>query len=215
MSVTPVAVTLYTDIRQKILSGIWAPGVVLRQEDLARRYATSRVPLREAFSRLEAEGFLVLRPRRGFAVVSLREDEIREIFDLRMVLESHAGQIATKAQKPGDMLVLEDLLDRMEATDTAHATGLAEWCLLNRRFHDYILDCCNRPRLRRLLLQLRDQVEPYMRIELSVTGDVTEASRDHREILSAMRSGDSELAGELCAIHCSRTARRLVANLKP
>lgn len=213
MTEISAAVSLYTDIRQKLLQGIWPPGVVLRQQDLARQYATSRVPLREAFARLEAEGFLVLRPRRGFAVVSLHEEEIREIFDLRTVLESHAGQIATKAQKPSDLQVLEDLLDQMDAIDTTQEKGLADWCLLNRNFHEYILDCCNRPRLQRLSLQLRDQVEPYMRIELSVTGDVTEASRDHREILSAMRAGDSELVGELCAIHCSRTARRLVENL--
>ncbi|WP_172331059.1 GntR family transcriptional regulator [Mangrovicoccus sp. HB161399] len=209
-----VAGTLYREIRERILSGQYAPGSVLRQEDIARQFETSRVPLREAFSKLEAEGFLILRPRRGYAVISLEPEEIAEIFDLRTVIEGHAGQIATRMQKPGDAEALEALLAEMAETNPLEQEGMTRWCELNRAFHERILECCNRPRLQRIALQLRDQVEPYVRVELAVTGDVAEATRDHEEIVSAFRSGDAELVGELCAVHCSRTARRLLDKLR-
>lgn len=209
-----VAGNLYSEIRERILSGQYAQGSVLRQEEIARQFKISRVPLREAFSKLEAEGFLMLRPRRGYAVISLEPDEIAEIFDLRTVVEGHAGQIATRMQKPGDVQAIEALLDEMGRTDPTGDIGLVRWCQLNRAFHDRIFECCRRPRLQRMVMQLRDQVEPYVRIELAMTGDVAVATRDHEEIVSAFRSGDADLVGELCAVHCSRTARRLLDNLR-
>src|SRR5258708_16162880 len=93
---------LYAELRSGILKGEYKPGSVLRQEDIAQKFEVSRVPVREALSKLEAEGFLALRPRRGYAVISLNPDEISEIFDLRMIIESHAGQIATKHRSEAD-----------------------------------------------------------------------------------------------------------------
>jgi len=205
--------TVYDGLRAGILSGRYAPGMVLRQEDVARQFQISRVPLREAFSKLEAEGFLTLRPRRGYAVTSLLAAEIAEIFELRTVIEGHAGRLAALRQRPGDVEALEALIARMDMLDPVYPSGLSQWCLLNRTFHECLLAICRRPHLQRIALQLRDQVEPYVRLELGMTGDVAEAGRDHDEIACAFRAGDAELVGELCAAHCSHTARRLLDQL--
>src|SRR5262245_11735063 len=79
---------IYRHLRHDILNGFFDPGQLLRQKGRARRYKSSRVPLREAMSRLEADGLVVLRPRRGFAVISLDVPEIVEIFELRMAVEA-------------------------------------------------------------------------------------------------------------------------------
>jgi len=204
---TSAADMLSREIREQILRGDLAPGAVLRQEDLAGRYNVSRVPLREAFSKLEAEGFLHYRPRRGYAVTSLAPEEISEIFDLRQLVEGHAGAVATRNLSPQLLEHLQSLTERMREMEQKGA--LREWADLNRDFHEQLFSACRRPRLQRLVQQLRDMVEPYLRIELAVTGQAEEAGRDHEEIVAACRNGDAELVGQLCAEHCQRTAQRL------
>lgn len=216
MHETPlVAGTLYREIRERILSGYYLPGTVLRQQDIAGQFETSRVPLREAFSKLEAEGFLTQRPQRGYAVMSLSPADMIEIFDMRAVMERHAGQLATRQQRPEDSQALEVIFAQMAATQASQVGGLAEWCGLHAQFYDRLFACCQRPRLQHILRQLRDQVEPYLRMNLRQSGDLLEAARDHEEIFLAFRSGDADLVGELCAVHCSRTATRLLEDGPP
>ena len=75
-----VSEAVHSRLRRGILTGAYRPGALLRQEELARRFGASRVPLREAMTRLEVEGLVVWRPRRGYAVLSLEPSEIIEIF---------------------------------------------------------------------------------------------------------------------------------------
>lgn len=212
----PVSVvdSLCVDIKKSILSGKYPPGTVLRQEELAQQYNVSRVPLREAFSRLEAEGYLLLRPRRGYSVASLNPEEISEIFDLRMVIESHAAQIATLNRTQDDIRAVEDVVARMEALDPALSDYHGQWCDLNREFHEALIRPCRRPRLLKIALQLRDNVEPYIRLESAMTGSSSEPDRDHREIVQAFAEGNAELMAALSAAHCGRTANRLLRSLR-
>lgn len=212
----PVSVvdSLCVEIRKSILTGKYPPGTVLRQEELAQQYSVSRVPLREAFSRLEAEGYLLLRPRRGYSVASLNQDEIAEIFDLRMVIESHAAQIATLNRTPEDIRAVEEIVGKMEALDPALPDYHGQWCDLNREFHERLIRPCARPRLLKIALQLRDNVEPYIRLESSMTGSSSEPDRDHREMLQAFTEGNGDLMGALSAAHCGRTANRLLRSLR-
>lgn len=205
-----VARALYDRIKENILSGRYRPGAVLRQEDLAQQFSVSRVPLREAFSKLEAEGLLSLRPRRGYSVISLNPDEIAEIFDLRMLIEAHAGQVATKNQTREDIDEVNALLARMLGLDPDAATYFTEWCSLNRAFHERLIRSCKRPFQLKLCLQLRDRVEPYIRLETLMTGHAREADVDHREIAAAFARGQAELVGHLSAAHVGRTAARLL-----
>src|SRR5690348_17564342 len=82
----PLPEIIYRQLRMDILGGKFKPGQVLRQEELARMFNASRVPLREAMSRLHADGLVVQRPRRGYAVTMLEAHEIVEVFELRIVV---------------------------------------------------------------------------------------------------------------------------------
>src|SRR5215210_7340520 len=74
-------------LREDILRGTIPAGQPLRQEELANRFGVSRLPVRDALLRLEAQGLVVVFPNRGAFVVSLSVDEVREIYDLRVLLE--------------------------------------------------------------------------------------------------------------------------------
>jgi len=205
---------VYRQLRLDILNGSLRPGQILRQEELARRCRVSRVPLREAMARLTAEGLLVLRPRRGYAVISLDASEIVEVFELRAVTEQHAGYIAARSRRPEDVAEAARLVAAMAALDPANPEEAAEWSRLNYDFHACIIGATRRKRLMQITASLRDAVEPYIRFEMRLTGDAHEAERDHRELLEAFRAGDARGLAELCRLHVERTSERLLHHLR-
>ncbi len=211
----PLPEIIYLWLREKILSRDFLPGSEIRQEGLARRFGTSRVPIREALSRLQAEGLITLRPRRGFAVTSLNHGEITEIFELRMVVEEHAARVATGCRTDTDVNEVGALLDLMESLDPKAADYLLEWSSLNRYFHTRLIACAQRKRLSEIALNLRDAIEPYIRIETNFSGQVRDADIEHRHIFEAFRNKDAELAAELSREHCASTLRRLLGNIGP
>ena len=77
-------------LRAALQQGRWSPGAALRQEDLAAEFGVSRIPVREALNKLQAEGLIVVEPNRGAFVASLSAPEVNEIFDLRVLLECDA-----------------------------------------------------------------------------------------------------------------------------
>jgi DNA-binding GntR family transcriptional regulator len=211
----PLPEIIYLWLRERILSREFLPGTEIRQEGLAQRFGTSRVPIREALSRLQAEGLITLRPRRGFAVTSLNHDEITEIFELRMVVEEHAARIATQCRTDADIGEVGALLDLMESLDPKAPDYLLEWSSLNRYFHTRLIACAQRKRLSEIALNLRDAIEPYIRIETNFSGQVFDANVEHRHIFDAFRNKDAELSATLSREHCASTLRRLLATIGP
>jgi len=206
--------TIHSHVREEILAGRHRPGTALRQDEIATRFGVSKIPLREAFSRLESEGLLTSRPRRGYAVTSFEIDEIEEIFALRAIVEEHAGQLAAMNRIPADVERAQDLMARMVALAPSLPSYHSEWCGLNREFHGVIIEASRRRHVIRIALQLRDLVEPYVRLETTMSGDDAEADFEHRQIVSAFKAGDAQLMGRLSAAHCHPPRDRLVSALR-
>lgn len=205
---------VYQNLRGKILNGILKPGQRLRQEELSRELDVSRVPLREAMTRLAADGLIVLNPRRGYAVTSLRPSEILEIFELRAVVEEHAAYRAAYARTEVDIAEVERILTASEMIKLNSEKSIERWLQLNYQFHARIIASTGREHLLKFATQLRDTVEPYIRVEMSMTGDVEEAQRDHRQLFEAYRDGDATELARLSREHVEKTARRLLRGLR-
>ncbi len=205
---------LYEKLRANILVGVLKSGQVLRQEELARRFNVSRVPLREALSQLEADGLIEARPRRGYAVTSLDPEEIVELFELRMVIEEHAGKVAAQSRTAQDIADVEKIVETMDALDPQAPGFSRQWTLLNYEFHNRIIASSRRKRLTRIAGTLRSTTEPYVGMEIDLTGDAEDAGREHREMLEALRAGDSRGLAELSRQHVEGTAQRLLKGLR-
>lgn len=205
---------LYEKLRIGILVGELQTGQVLRQEELARRFNVSRVPLREALSQLEADGLIEARPRRGFAVTALDSEEIVEVFELRAVIEEHAGRVAARARTAQDISDVENLVQSMEALDPHSAEFGRRWTLLNYEFHNRIIASSRRKRLTRIAGILHSTIAPYVGIDVDWSGGVANAGREHREILEALRAGDADGLAELIRQHVEGTARRLLKSMR-
>jgi len=210
----PLHELVYRKLRGVIFDGSLAPGAPLRQEEIAKAFNVSRIPVREAMGRLENDGLIVLRPRRGYAVTELRQDEIVEIFELRAVIEQHAAYVAARARTDDDIHAVEQLLLRMDQLAKTSNDYSAEWARVNRDFHSRLVSSSRRKRVANIADTLRDAVEAYVRMEMNLTGDVDLALGEHWEMFEAFKAGDAEGLAKLSKDHVEGTARRLLEGLR-
>jgi DNA-binding GntR family transcriptional regulator len=206
--------TIHARVREEILNGQHLPGSVLRQEDIANRFGVSKIPLREAFSRLQSEGFLTLRPRRGYAVREFSIEEIKEIFNLRAIIEEHGGRLSAEMRTPAQADHVMALSAEMSALDLGAPNYYARWTELNNRFHAAIMQASNRQHVIKMAQQMRDVLLPYVRLYSTMPERSEEVHVEHRQIAAAFQTGDAYLVGALSAAHCYHSRDKLVANVQ-
>lgn len=199
-------------LRAHILSGRLAEGVQLRQEVLAAELGVSRIPLREAFRRLEAEGLITLMPHRGAVVSVLSVDEIAELFDLRALIEPALIRWAIPHLTAADLAAAEHALAGF-ATAFEHR-DIKAWGVLNKTFHLALYQPAGRHRSFALAGSLLDQTERYTRMQLALTAGQARAQREHAVLLRACRRGEATRAERLLRCHIGRAARSLIAFMR-
>jgi DNA-binding GntR family transcriptional regulator len=196
-------------LREMIFSGALQAGQALRQEEIARQLGLSRLPVREALNRLATEGLVELKPRRGFYVVSLKPDEIEDIFEMRAVLEARAGQQATERMTARDADAVDHLVDSLDVAVSSNES-FDDYARLNEEFHERLYQSCNRKYLRRQIRMLRDAVAPLIRILAAESGELRRAQEEHRQMARFFRLGDAPRVAELCREHCAYTGTTLI-----
>lgn len=187
-------------LREEILRARLAPGSRLRQEEVADRFGVSTTPVREAFRILEAEGLVRLDPGKGVLVFRPSIDDVREAYEIREALERLAVGYAVQAITERELTLLSEMLDEMDRTED----GL-RWVEMNNVFHDMIYDAAGRPKLRGMILALRDSMSGYMHSAIQQAVASGRAAREHREILDACRSRDVEAAQQAVSAHIHHT----------
>ena len=125
---------VYARLKEEIVSGRLAGGTALRQDEVARDCGVSKVPVREALRRLEVEGLVEFRPRRGAIVRQLSEADILELLDIRIALECRALELAVPNMVDSDFTLARDILDEYGA-----ATSRERWSVLNLRLSPHAL----------------------------------------------------------------------------
>ncbi|MGB9593190.1 MAG: GntR family transcriptional regulator [Anaerolineae bacterium] len=202
---------LVTDrIREAILRGWLKPGERLDQAEIAERFQVSRMPVREALRTLEAEGLVKFYPHRGVEVCELSPEEIEEIYQIRIALESMAVQLAVARFNEEADQRLSALLQEMEEV----ADDPPAWTTLNYRFHQELYALSGRARLCGIIESLRNTVQPYVARDVSHPARARVAMQEHREILEACRAGDANRAAERIAQHLKHVCDSLIASLR-
>lgn len=197
------------ELRREISSGTVPPGAPLRQETLARRFRVSRIPVREALRALERDGLVEVHPNRGAFVVRLSADQIREITDLRVLLEGDLIHRAVPKMTPRDVANIER---------AAHAADLAsttpEWSVADWAFHEAAYQPAERPHQLALVSSLRRAVERYWAIYGQLPQRRGAWLKDHAELLEACRRGDAAAARRILAAHITGAGKFLVGKLE-
>lgn len=195
------------ELRERILRGELSGGFPLRQSLIASEFGVSRIPVREALSRLEAEGLVVREHNRGCAVASLSIDDLLESIEIRKALEMAALRHAIPKLKARDVAHAEEILARY-----ARATRPDDWTELNLDFHLALYRPAGMPRLLRMIEDLIRGADRYLRIYISSVAGRDVPMMEHRAILDAARGGDARRALRLLESHIERTRRMLVEN---
>ncbi len=189
---------IFDSLSQQIVIGELEAGTKLRQDHIAREFAASHVPVREALLRLEARGLAQSLPRRGMRVSALDPSEIREIVEMRTSLEVLALSHAVPRTTPEDLELAAVLQANCDA-----ATDMETWDQMNRAFHLAILAPCQMPRLlntvqdlhlaaaRHLFANWRHHWRPR-------------ADADHAAILHAIQSRNTGVACDTLRRHLRR-----------
>ena len=197
ISRTASAATLIFDaIREAIIKGELAQGEPLRQEDIARAFNVSRIPVREALLRLEQHGLITSARYKGAVVAGLSLDEAREIFDFRALLEP---EVIRRAVPRMSSQVLEAAAQCCEAFGRGDDPML--WGDLNRRFHTTLYAASDLPYHLEVLNKAMDRIDPYLRAQLLLSDGMQRANREHRMIVDACRSGQADMAADLTRQH--------------
>ncbi len=197
-------------VREAIVSGRISPGTWLREAKLANRLGVSRIPVREALARLEAEGLVQRVPYRGTMVVRLTMDQVIESFMLRSLLEGFATTLATPRLAPEELTKLRTLIDQLEAC--ARTGRHEDLPSLHREFHSTIYNKCGSTTLIRWITELYNQFPKSLRR----TFRIQEPPEECRRIVEAIEAGDAERAGKLMSEHLqngSRVAAKRYAEL--
>jgi len=192
----------YEVLKQRVIAGSYAPGAQLKEEHIARELDISRTPIRAALKRLVEDGLATAEPARGVRVAEWTEFDIQETYELRGLLEGHAAELA--ARRGGLALAdrLDELNDEMERAIADGGSALPERLQqINARFHRAILEASGSPRLRSMLAGLIDMPIVIRSHFISTPEDKVQSLRHHRELATAVRVRDAELARQVMQLH--------------
>jgi DNA-binding GntR family transcriptional regulator len=217
-----VADLTYQGIRDRIISGEYAPGAHLKEELVAEDTGASRTPVREALRRLNAEHLVEFVPNRGAYVASWSLEDVEEIYTLRSVLEGQAAfRAATRISGDEiDMLIkcadqIDELLERKETRPTAEIVEA------NHQFHNTILDAAHSERLTKMLSWLVEIPVTLQTFEKYSDRDIARSNHHHRELIDAFNARDPHWAQKSDGNPPLSVNRRLIltpdrrANLTP
>lgn len=192
--------SIFSTLRDEIISGAHAPGSPFREIALSKRFGVSRTPIRTVLSRLEQDGLLD-RVGRGLQVPYPDPERVIQVYDMRILLEANAAQEASQARQLSDTLRMEALLarDRELQNPDDH-----ERMSTNLEFHAAIWRATHNPVLIDLLERLSTHLVHSPRSTLSDDGRWEQSLDEHAAILEAIVQRDGDKANELARTHMSK-----------
>ena len=209
---TSLGKLVHDDVLGMILRGEIKAGERINEPDVAARLGVSRVPVREALRALESSGLVEARKHSGVFVRTLPAEEVRDLYELRALLDGFAGRQAAALAEP-QRRELADLLDasvgRMQ--EAAQSLNVSAYYSENLRFHWLMVEAAGNVALADTYRNLTQKLHLSRLTNLSHGLGMQASVADHREIAAALRAGDAARTERLLADHVQRAHERLVA----
>ena len=195
----PLRDVVFNTLRRAIITGEFAPGERLMEISLANRLGVSRTPVREAIRKLELEGLVIMIPRKGAQVAKITEKSLRDVIEIRCVLEEFAASLACeRITEEGKEKLKEAHRQFVEAAQTNDIIDSVE---KDEQFHDAIFQATCNDRLITIINNLREQ---FYRYRMEYVKDIEQHSvlvTEHEQLLHAIFNQDSETAKQIMRTH--------------
>ena len=202
---------VYNLIYAQLMSHRIAPGSRISVDTLVRELGVSQTPIREALSRLEAQGLVVKTHLIGYSAASQMDvGRLQQLYDLRLLLEPYAAEHAARNISDEGIAQLESIDQLMRAVpNPGQRTGYGEFAALDGQFHDLIAAYSGNELVQETLARLHTHVHLF-RLFYHATA-ATDANAEHEDILAAIRRHDGQAAAAAMRFHIEQSRGRFLA----
>lgn len=206
------SVALYQQVANRLRKRIYQrelkPGERIDEKRLCDELGISRTPLREALKVLDADGLVILLPRRGCFVAELSQQELSELFPVMAVLEGLIAKEAVHHYNSAELAELEDMHTILE--ETAAAGDVDGYYETNFVFHQKVQELSRNRYLQRVARDLRKLLYLARHQQLKKPGRLEESLQEHRRIMQAFRARDAELAEQATREHLTHQGEAVI-----
>jgi DNA-binding GntR family transcriptional regulator len=194
---------VYRAIKKDVLSGVHRMGERLPVDELAEQYGVSKTPVREALSALEHEGLVDIVPRVGYFVAQMTVGEVRNLFQIRRILEGASAEIASQTITEVELSALAEIPCNW---DTGDIDSYLQYLEDNKEFHCRVAMATRNQHLAELVSSILDQMQGLLLWELELRNRPEEFADEHQQLLNALRRRDGVTARKAmeAAIHSSQ-----------
>lgn len=211
-SFEPLWLSVYRPVLNKILSGQLLPGATLSENQLAEEYEVSRTPVREAMRLLMNDGLVTISPGRKMHVTMPQPKDIREVYDIRNLIECEALRRLMGSDTCG---TAADQMERFcddsdEALKRHDITALAE---ANERFHECMINSLNNERLQNQFHAMHKLITMYRLQTLRSDMWAETGNQDHRVLVEKIRNRDIQQGLILLNAHIKGAEETLMSRL--
>lgn len=202
-----LAEQVYQELRKEILDGVLEKGKQLTEISLSEKLGVSRTPVREAMKQLEAEGLVELRPNRGAIVCGILTQDIKDIYEIRSLIE---GRCAEKAALKATKEEIDQLRETTDLTEFyLSRLDYDRMTAMDDRFHSQIYTMSGSRMYQKILAELHVYVESVREKSIKEPGRGCLMLKEHRDVLAAIEEKDAKKAGELMLKHIESSAEHM------
>ena len=195
------------ELERMILAGELAAGAKLTEAALASRLGVSRGPVREAFRALEEMGLVQVQKNRGVFVRSISVEEADQIYEVRAILDEWIGRRLARAATPEQIRTLRAHVERMDRA--AAKRDVDAYYHLNVDFHELLAAACGNPKLIATYRRLVNELSLFRHHTLARGSTMAMSTREHRDIVERIASGDAAAAGKALLDHVQAGRERM------
>jgi DNA-binding GntR family transcriptional regulator len=203
---------IYNQLKKAIIYGELSPGEKLNELDFAKKLSVSRTPVREAFRRLQVDGYVTFVSHKGVFVTKLPPDEIRAAYNIIAILEGYAAELAAMYTSEKELKKLRQY--QKELNRLAHEKKYHDYAETNYAFHRYITTLSRNKTLANTISTLRARVYTYRFISVTIPGYLEKYASEHEHIISAIEKKDALRARDCMKKHVDFVNDILVSFLK-
>lgn len=203
---------VYLSLEEAIIAGEYKKGEALTEMSLSKKLGVSRTPIRAALTRLSKEGLVDISPNRGAVVVGVTEDDLSDVYRIRMRLEGLASAMAAARISEEEKA---ELLEMLELSEFYLGKGDTEKLKeLDTAFHRIIYRASGSRMICNILSDLHQNIRSYRKLSLGVPGRLERSISEHRDIYNAIASGNAEEADKLTSAHIERAMENTLFAIK-
>lgn len=204
---TSIASSIADFLRNALINGLYKPGERLKEKDITKELNVSRTPLREAFRILQSEGLLNYSSHHGVIVTPICKEDIKNLWEIRFALEIMATEKAIDNLTVQNIEELSNIQDQIEKLDSNDKANIIQ---KNTFFHMYIINAAGNERLINIIKTTWTQIQVIQAVSLFKEGRFEKSCFEHRQLISAIKLKDKELARSYMQYHLKKGKEALL-----